>query len=86
MSSVSKVSDSIVLSVPLPVASVVMSPGSVAVADAGGGGGGGATPQVVISPARAEKDSKMKLRIVERLSNIRSKEAQDYLAEILNNK
>ena len=57
MSSVSKVSDSIVLSVPLPVASVVMSPGSVAVADAGGGGGGGATPQVVISPARAEKDS-----------------------------
>ena len=56
MSSVSKVSDSIVLSVPLPVASVVMSPGSVAVADAGGGGGGGATPQVVISPARAEKD------------------------------
>jgi hypothetical protein len=36
--------------------------------------------------ARAEKDTKMKLRIVERLGNMRSKEAQDYLAEILNNK
>jgi len=42
--------------------------------------------KALVDIARAEKDSKMKLRIVERLSNIRSKEAQDYLAEILNNK
>ena len=40
----------------------------------------------MVDIARAEKDTKMKLRIVERLSSIRSKEAQDYLAEILNNK
>jgi hypothetical protein len=34
-----------------------MSPGSVAVADAGGGGGGGATPHVVISPAMVGRDN-----------------------------
>jgi hypothetical protein len=33
--------------------------------------------------ARSEKDPKMKLRIVERLSRMKSKEAADYLAEIL---
>ena len=35
--------------------------------------------------ARAEKDPKMKLKIVEHLSNMasRSKEAADYLAELL---
>jgi hypothetical protein len=35
--------------------------------------------------AKAEKDTKMKLRIVERISNMasRSKEAQQYLEEIL---
>jgi TolA-binding protein len=39
----------------------------------------------LISIARAEKDPKMKLRIVERISNMasRSKEAQQYLEEIL---
>ena len=42
--------------------------------------------KALVDIARAEKDTKMKLRIVERLGNIRSKEAQDYLAEILNNK
>jgi ribosomal protein L10 len=42
--------------------------------------------KALVDIARAEKDTKMKLRIVERLSTIRSKEAQDYLAEILNNK
>ena len=35
--------------------------------------------------AKAEKDPKMKLRIVERISNMasRSKEAQQYLEELL---
>ena len=42
--------------------------------------------KAMVDIARAEKDTKMKLRIVERLGNMRSKEAQDYLAEILNNK
>jgi len=50
--SVTKVSDSTGLCVPL----VVISSGSV-VADAGGGGGGAATPQIVISPALADRDS-----------------------------
>jgi hypothetical protein len=42
--------------------------------------------KALVDIARAEKDAKMKLRIVQRLGDIRSKEAQDYLAEILNNK
>jgi aminopeptidase N len=47
-----------------------------------------ATPQhatALIAMARAEKDQKMKLRIVERLANMtgRSKEAADYMAELL---
>jgi hypothetical protein len=37
----------------------------------------------LVELARAEKDSKMKLRIVDRLSNMHSKEASDYLMEIL---
>ena len=51
--SVTRDSDSSGLCIP----SVVTTSGSVAVAEAGGGGGGGATPQVVISPARADMDS-----------------------------
>jgi HEAT repeats len=39
--------------------------------------------KALVDMARAEKDSKMKLTIVERLSNMKSKEASDYLAEIL---
>lgn len=39
------------------VLQVVMSPGSVAVADAGGGGGGGATPHIGISPAMVGRDN-----------------------------
>jgi hypothetical protein len=42
--------------------------------------------KALVDIARAEKDPKMKLRIVQRLGDMRSKEAQDYLAEILNNK
>ena len=50
--SVTKVSDSSGLCVPQEV------PVWLAVADAGGGGGGGgATPQIVISPARADSDN-----------------------------
>jgi len=37
----------------------------------------------MIELAKAEKDTKMKLRIVERLSNMHSKEASDYLLELL---
>jgi hypothetical protein len=37
----------------------------------------------LVDIARAEKDTKLKLRIVERLSNMKSKEAQDYLEELL---
>jgi tetratricopeptide (TPR) repeat protein len=37
----------------------------------------------LIEIARAEKDTKAKLHIVEMLSNMKSKEAQDYLMEIL---
>ncbi len=37
----------------------------------------------MIDLARAEKDTKLKLRIVERLSNMHSKEASDYLMELL---
>jgi hypothetical protein len=37
----------------------------------------------LIDLARAEKDPKLKLRIVDRLSNMHSKEASDYLMEIL---
>jgi tetratricopeptide (TPR) repeat protein len=37
----------------------------------------------LIELARAEKDTKLKLRIVERLSGMHSKEAADYLAELL---
>jgi hypothetical protein len=39
----------------------------------------------LISLAKVEKDSKMKLRIVERISNMasKSKEAQAYLEELL---
>ncbi len=39
--------------------------------------------KALVDVARGEKDTKMKLRIVERLSNMKSKEAQDYLEEIL---
>jgi hypothetical protein len=39
-----------------------MSPGSVAMADAGGGGGGGATPHVVISPAIAGRNN-MRIKV-----------------------
>jgi len=39
--------------------------------------------KALVDMARAEKDSKMKLTIVERLSNMKSKEATDYLLEIL---
>ena len=39
--------------------------------------------KALVDIARGEKDMKMKLRIVERLSNMRSKEAADYLQEIL---
>ena len=39
--------------------------------------------KALVDIARAEKDNKLKLRIVERLSNIKSKEASDYLAELL---
>jgi HEAT repeats len=39
--------------------------------------------KALVDIARAEKDTKMKLRIVERLSNMKSKEATDYLEEIL---
>ena len=55
--SVSKGSDSDAVCVP----QVGMSPGSVAVADAGGGGGG-ATPHVVISPAIAGRQS-MRIKV-----------------------
>jgi hypothetical protein len=37
----------------------------------------------LIDLARAEKDTKLKLKIVERLSNMHSKEASDYLLELL---
>ena len=37
----------------------------------------------LVELARNEKDSKMKLRIVDRLSNMHSKEASDYLMELL---
>ena len=56
--SVTKVSDSSELCVP----QVVMSLGSVAVADAGGGGGGGATPHTVISPAMVGRES-MRIKV-----------------------
>jgi hypothetical protein len=39
--------------------------------------------KALVDIARAEKDTKLKLRIVERLSNMKSKEASDYLAELL---
>jgi hypothetical protein len=39
--------------------------------------------KALVDIARAEKDQKMKLRIVERLANMKDKEAQDYLQEIL---
>jgi len=39
--------------------------------------------KALVELARAEKDSKMKLRIVDRLGNMKSKEASDYLMEIL---
>ncbi len=39
--------------------------------------------KALVEMARSEKDQKMKLRIVERLSNMKAKEAQDYLQEIL---
>jgi len=37
----------------------------------------------LVALARNEKDSKMKIRIVDRLSNMHSKEASDYLMELL---
>jgi tetratricopeptide (TPR) repeat protein len=39
--------------------------------------------KALVAVARSEKDPKLKLRIVERLSHMKSKEASDYLAEIL---
>jgi len=39
--------------------------------------------KALVDIARGEKDAKMKLRIVERLSNMKNKEAQDYLEELL---
>lgn len=39
--------------------------------------------KALVDIARAEKDTKLKLRIVERLSNMKSKEAIDYLEELL---
>ena len=39
--------------------------------------------KALVEIARAEKDQKTKLRIVERLSNMKDKEAQDYLEELL---
>jgi hypothetical protein len=39
--------------------------------------------KALVDIARSEKDTKMKLRIVERLSNMKSKEATDYLEELL---
>jgi hypothetical protein len=39
--------------------------------------------KALVDIARSEKDTKLKLRIVERLSNMKSKEAQDYLEELL---
>ena len=39
--------------------------------------------KALVDIARAEKDTKLKIRIVERLSNMKSKEASDYLAELL---
>ena len=39
--------------------------------------------KALVDIARGEKDTKMKLRIVERLSSMKSKEAQDYLEELL---
>jgi hypothetical protein len=39
--------------------------------------------KALVDIARGEKDTKMKLRIVERLSNIKSKESNDYLEELL---
>lgn len=63
--SVSKGSDSGELCVP----QVGMSPGSVAVADAGGGGG--ATPHVVISPAIVGRDSmRIKLAAAQKLRKV----------------
>jgi hypothetical protein len=39
--------------------------------------------KALVDIARGEKDTKLKLRIVERLSNMKSKEANDYLEELL---
>jgi len=39
--------------------------------------------KALVAIARNEKDTKMKLRIVDRLSNMKDKDAQDYLMEIL---
>lgn len=39
--------------------------------------------KAIVELARAEKDPKMKLRIVDRLGNMKSKEASDYLMELL---
>ena len=39
--------------------------------------------KALVDIARAEKDTKLKLRIVERLSSMKSKEASDYLEELL---
>jgi hypothetical protein len=39
--------------------------------------------KALVDIARTEKDTKMKLRIVERLSNMKNKEATDYLEELL---
>jgi hypothetical protein len=39
--------------------------------------------KALVDIARSEKDTKLKLRIVERLSNMKSKEAADYLEELL---
>jgi hypothetical protein len=38
---------------------------------------------ILVALARAEKDAQLKRRIVERLSTMKSKEATDYMLELL---
>ena len=65
--SVTNASDSNELCVP----QIGMSPGSVAVADAGGGGGGGAIPHIGISPAIVGRDSiRIKVAAAQKLRNV----------------
>ena len=43
----------------------------------------GRNAKALVALAKAEKDPKLKLRIVERLSSMKDKDAQDYLTELL---